>query len=302
MDPSIDVGRRVIASLLTSNGPLEIYTTNALTALVASLPSQCVKPVATRGDKLDGFTITEWAAFASKKSAIASSVARLNGELKAKLASWATDGRKQITEVREHGGDPWALPAERGHSSRVRPTTDKDYGNSWSTRVPSCEPPCYEGMGASASVRPADTERKGENAKVKDEKANLINPELAVINTSMDVPGEDEIMTADVEHKREDAILEDGAANFIVPGRAGIAVPRQDELQAATEVHDQHADMDIEDGAVLDTLQGCDCLAFWTCLAPRLGAQKLDTKLSSVTSMRRMWATSIGTLMRPLMP
>ena len=114
----------------------------------------------------------------------------------------------------------------------------------------------------------------------------------------MDVPGEDEIMTADVEHKREDAILEDGAANFIVPRRAGIAtpldVPRQDELQAATEVHDQHADVDIEDGAVLDTLQGCDCLAFWTLLSATVG--RTEARYEVVVSYQH--APDVGNINR----
>ena len=49
-------------------------------ALVASLPSQCVKPVGAQVHKLYGFTFTEWAAYACKNAVFASSVARLYGE------------------------------------------------------------------------------------------------------------------------------------------------------------------------------------------------------------------------------
>ena len=271
IDQDFAAVRNVIASLLTPNGPLQIYTTNALTALVIALPCQCVKPVAC-DDKPDGFTITEWAAFSCKKSAIASSIARRNGELKAKLASFATDGSKEKAGIKESGVDPWALAVERGQSSRGYPTSNKDYGNAWSSWLPSCEPLNHESVDACAVVGAvvvaADTESRNVDAEVEDGRDNLINPERAVIRTPLAVPREDEIVAADIERKGEDFQVENGKADLINPVCAVIPTPlvvlRKDEIQPAAEIHGQHADVNLGDEAVLTTLQGCAGLAFWT--------------------------------------
>ena len=62
-----------------------IFTPDALIALVASMPRPgeggASEDVVECIDKLDGFTLAEWAAFARTKAAIAVSVAKLNGEL-----------------------------------------------------------------------------------------------------------------------------------------------------------------------------------------------------------------------------
>ena len=77
MDQDFDVGRNVIATLLTASEPLRIYITNALKGMVGSLPSQCKELVGAQVDKLDGFAITECAAYAFKKA-----LARLSEEQK----------------------------------------------------------------------------------------------------------------------------------------------------------------------------------------------------------------------------
>lgn len=81
------VNQDAVASLMTVHGPLLIYTTDALVGLVSSMPTQPIKDMIERTDKLDGYSLPEWAAFARKKAKIASSVAKLNGELRAKLGS-----------------------------------------------------------------------------------------------------------------------------------------------------------------------------------------------------------------------
>ena len=103
---------KAIASLLTAHGPMLIFTSDALIALVGSMRRYCeggaAEVAAECNDKLDGFTLAEWAAFACKKAAIASFVARLNGELKSKLASASSRG--ELFYI-----DPWAESAKSGN-------------------------------------------------------------------------------------------------------------------------------------------------------------------------------------------
>ena len=102
----------VIASLMTAHGPMLIFTSDALNALVGSMRRHgkggTAEVTAEGKHKLDGFTLVEWAAFARKKAAIATSVARLNGELKSKLASASSRGELFYT-------DPWAESAKSGN-------------------------------------------------------------------------------------------------------------------------------------------------------------------------------------------
>ena len=67
-----------------------------------------------------------------------------------------------------------------------------------------------------------------------------------------------------------------------------------DELQAAPELHDQHADMDLDDGAALATLQGCDCLAFWTLFSARV--IRTETRYEDVISYQH--APDVGNINR----
>ena len=61
---------KAIASLLTAHGSMLIFTSDALIALVGSMRRYCeggaAEVAAERKDKLDGFTLAEWAAFACK--------------------------------------------------------------------------------------------------------------------------------------------------------------------------------------------------------------------------------------------
>ena len=113
-----------IARLLTSAGHLEIYSDVALAVMIEKIsmtpakdalaspvktsmaPALDDRPVVARlcdATNYEGFTILEWADYAKRKSRIASSVCKCNGELKATLA-------KLLADVSDNLGcyDPWA--------------------------------------------------------------------------------------------------------------------------------------------------------------------------------------------------
>ena len=71
-------------------------------------------------------------------------------------------------------------------------------------------------------------------------------------------------------------------------------VPCKDAFQVAPELHDQHADMDLDDGAALATLQGFDCLAFWTLFSSRV--IRTDTRKEVVISYQH--APEVGNINR----
>ena len=163
MDKEFPVENKVTASLMTANGPLQIFTMDALAVVISSLPCPGGKSVAPCSDTLDGFTIAEWASLARKKPAIASSVSRLNGALKAKFVSQSVEGDKNKVENKDSGVDPWSLAIERGQSRFINSTMRKDNGAARSSWVPSHKnlKEDVEGVGAivvkkKAGVKQAD--------------------------------------------------------------------------------------------------------------------------------------------------
>ena len=87
-----DAKRGAVACFMTARGPLFLYSMEALSNVFASFPHAVESNSAECNNKSDGFTVDEWAAYARKKSAIASSVAKLNGVLKTKLAALRSSG------------------------------------------------------------------------------------------------------------------------------------------------------------------------------------------------------------------
>ena len=104
-----------IATLSSPSGDMQFFTIDALRVWadleMAKRPSQPPPPVdlasgprmhchgGSHAELLDGFSIQQWASYSKRKSNIASSVCKENGELKAKLAN-------QVFEVPESSGQP----------------------------------------------------------------------------------------------------------------------------------------------------------------------------------------------------
>jgi len=120
----------MVASLVTDHGLLTIHTNDALIALVASFPVQSTKEAANTCERVDGFSLSEWAAFARKKAAIASSVAKLNGELKAKLAAAGIRTDTKTTSAR--GKQPSSAAA---NSSPCSPSSQSMSSSIFPSRV-----------------------------------------------------------------------------------------------------------------------------------------------------------------------
>jgi hypothetical protein len=141
------------SSLVTKQHDVEVARTTLGCSSPAGGPN-------TSSDKLDGFTLAEWAAFARKKASIASSVAKLNGELKSKLASassrdgwfcndpWADSAKTRDGELNaqmassvdtypERSGDllnkfdPWAGATFHGTKAKESPTDGADAWSQW---------------------------------------------------------------------------------------------------------------------------------------------------------------------------
>ena len=141
------------SSLVTKQHDVEVARTTLGCSSPAGGPN-------TSSDKLDGFTLAEWAAFARKKASIASSVAKLNGELKSKLARassrdgwfcndpWADSAKTRDGELNaqmassvdtypERSGDllnkfdPWAGATFHGTKAKESPTDGADAWSQW---------------------------------------------------------------------------------------------------------------------------------------------------------------------------
>ena len=115
--------RLPLAVLTSQFGQLHIHSAEALQIVLQSAVAQRVFPAASTADDdgtlVDGYSAREWAAYAHRKSSIASSVCRLNGALKKQLADNQSTYRT----------DPWLnakLPA--AHCARA---ADGVEGDAW---------------------------------------------------------------------------------------------------------------------------------------------------------------------------
>jgi hypothetical protein len=87
----------IIASLITSCGPLQIFSLEALEVALSkisripthagSLSDEAPAPLPPPVELLDGFTINQWAAYAKLKSQVASRMCHENGLMKRKLVN-----------------------------------------------------------------------------------------------------------------------------------------------------------------------------------------------------------------------
>ena len=89
-----------IASFASHSGVLHLYTDKALEAVVNKIAVDGAR------DKLEGFDILEWAAFAKKKSNIASSICKELGRLKTCMSASTPSRRCDLDPL--HQSDPWA--------------------------------------------------------------------------------------------------------------------------------------------------------------------------------------------------
>ena len=118
-----------LACLATTRGDLRICDLAALRAVIELLPERAsvydsnedgYEGFASEGaaaGRLDGFALAEWAAFARKKAAIASSVAKLNGERKKRIHKLAAVSRDHSVEMDcVYAHDPW-MGKQLGSSS-----------------------------------------------------------------------------------------------------------------------------------------------------------------------------------------
>jgi len=112
-----------VVVLLTKCGPLQIYNSDALRAVVEALPRHCwdpldiasgstmasssTKPNHAANEVIDGWNIEQWRQWGRKKSALASNICKLNGILKAQIADSA-HGKKapgdNISADSQHDG------------------------------------------------------------------------------------------------------------------------------------------------------------------------------------------------------
>ena len=90
----------LVAELLTTCGPLQFYSNQALRELVHTLPNSCC----ISGDRgamasgasltsnslqrgvIEGWDVDQWCKWGRKKSALASNICKLNGTLKTRIA------------------------------------------------------------------------------------------------------------------------------------------------------------------------------------------------------------------------
>ena len=91
----------------------------------ASFPHGVESNSAGSNNTFAGFTVDEWAAYVRKKSAIASSVAKLNGVLKTKLAALRSSGELIVgcppgnttggieTNIAQCMADAWSGPGRK---------------------------------------------------------------------------------------------------------------------------------------------------------------------------------------------
>ena len=118
-----------LAVLSLAWGQLHILTDSALQLVlqteIAHNPTDSVDKPTAIGDRMDGHTAQEWAAYARKKSAIASSVCRLNGVLRRRLAAELPD-REDAMQAQ----DPWL------NANFVPTPPADDAGDQWSAWKP----------------------------------------------------------------------------------------------------------------------------------------------------------------------
>ena len=137
LQPGAPPGVLPLAVLSSASGLLHIYTDTALKLLLESeiahravAPSS--PPVAVP-DLVDGFSAQEWATFARKKCAIASSVCRLNGALKKHLADGIPMKNHKSMVTHEDAlqlHDPWLNAKSELVSQSPAPTVD-DLWSTW---------------------------------------------------------------------------------------------------------------------------------------------------------------------------
>jgi hypothetical protein len=105
-----------LASLATRSGQLHIFTEKALEIVIDRIPLDH-----TDG-KLEGYDIFQWAAFAKKKSSIASSICRELGSLKASRSAFAHEQDGNLDPLCR--SDPWA-----GASFKLSDSASKQPGD-----------------------------------------------------------------------------------------------------------------------------------------------------------------------------
>ena len=102
-----------IASFASRSGQLHIFTKEALETVIDKISMESTV------DKLEGFDITQWAAFAKKKSNIASSICKELGRLKASQSVFTHAQACENDPLCR--SDPWAGASFKLDASRSKP-------------------------------------------------------------------------------------------------------------------------------------------------------------------------------------
>ena len=118
-----------LACLESTCGWLHIYDNSALQIIVDSMLKVSSATPLLQEDVFEGYPAAQWAAHAKRKSSVASSVTRLNGQLKAKLASLSN---QDVV----YNADPWVgtSPPPKIH------TPSFDAWSGWGRRLCDCSP------------------------------------------------------------------------------------------------------------------------------------------------------------------